>query len=142
MLVQSRQSKKNRFFNYFLFVLLKELCLQYYTKDERCDPTRDPLLSPILFNDEVLQRLPQMRITCGELDCLKDDSIRFLHKLVKVGRNDATISIYKFLRHGYLVKRKIKHTLRFMFLYWRSAVDIKTSLLMVLLQLFLIPSII
>lgn len=37
---------------------------------------------------ENLKKLPSIRMTCGEEDCLKDDAIRFLDKLVKSGHSD------------------------------------------------------
>ncbi len=73
-------------------------------QDSRCDATRDPLLSPILFNEEVLRRLPPIRLTVGEQDCLKDDGILFVDKLVSAGHENIKLRIYKFLRHGYLVR--------------------------------------
>jgi hormone-sensitive lipase len=79
-----------------------EICLKYYMQDPRCDPTRDPLLSPILFNNEILRRLPPIRLTVGEEDCLKDDGINFLNKIVNAGHDNIKMRIYKFLRHGYL----------------------------------------
>jgi hypothetical protein len=47
-----------------------------------------------------------MRISCGENDCLKDDSIRFLNKALRSGHQDVKLKIYKYLLHGYLVKKK------------------------------------
>lgn len=35
--------------------------------------------------EEIIRKLPMMRISCGENDCLKDDSIRFLNKVLKSG---------------------------------------------------------
>jgi hypothetical protein len=43
-----------------------------------------------------------MRISCGENDCLKDDSIRFLNKALRSGHQDVKLKIYKYLLHGYL----------------------------------------
>lgn len=42
-------------------------------------PTKDPFLSPILFSDNSLLKLPIIRMTVGDRDCLRDETIR-LHK--------------------------------------------------------------
>lgn len=65
------------------------------------DPATDPLLSPILFSDEVLRLLPPIRMACGDKDILRDDCLRFLHRLVKV-RHNIKMILYKELVHGYL----------------------------------------
>jgi len=78
-----------------------DMCLKFYMKDPRCDPTKDPFLSPLLMPDEILKKLPPMRILCGEDDCLKDDAVRFLYRTLRVGK-DAKMNIYKGLRHGFL----------------------------------------
>ena len=80
-----------------------EICLNQYLKDERCDPTKDPLISPIKYTKEIIKQLPPLRIFVGEDDCLKDESIRFLENAVVAGHKDIQLVIYKMLRHGFLV---------------------------------------
>lgn len=48
--------------------------------DEKADAHNDPLLSPILISDEVLERFPKVRILGGSLDPLRDQSYRFIHR--------------------------------------------------------------
>ena len=44
-----------------------------------------------------------MRVYVGENDCLLDESIRFLEKVVKAQHKDIKLVIYNMLRHGFLV---------------------------------------
>jgi len=77
-----------------------ELCLNSYLPDEKY-ASMDPLVSPILASDEILQAMPAIRISVGDEDPLHDDCWRFLNKLKKNGKN-AKLTIFKSFVHGVL----------------------------------------
>jgi len=57
-----------------------KLCLgSYVTKD--FDALKDPFISPLVASEELLERLPPIRIVTGSEDPLHDDNWRFLYRL-------------------------------------------------------------
>jgi len=79
---------------------LLRLCLQAYIPNG-ADPTRDPLLSPIHLSNELLERLPPIRMMVGENDPLHDECWRFVDKLRKLNK-DIFLTVYKDMCHGFL----------------------------------------
>ena len=59
------------------------------------------MISPIYISDEILKLLPKTRISVGEKDCVKDDSIRLFYKLKKLNV-DVKIKLYYGMKHGFL----------------------------------------
>jgi len=45
-------------------------------------PDEDPFLSPIVVNDEILEKLPPVRLVIGTADPLYDDNLRFINRLL------------------------------------------------------------
>jgi len=93
--------------SYFLSIddpLLPFSCLKLILKSyvpEEFRPKEDPFLSPIYASDELLEKLPPIRIATGDNDPLHDDSWRFLYRLVKLKRN-VKMHIYQHMPHGFL----------------------------------------
>ncbi|CAI2386398.1 unnamed protein product [Moneuplotes crassus] len=54
---------------------------------EEIDGENNPLLSPIQASDNVLERFPKVRILVGSCDPLRDQSFRFVDRLLKVSGN-------------------------------------------------------
>lgn len=79
---------------------LLRLCVEAYVPSE-VDPSLDPLLSPINLADEILAKLPPIRIMVGDNDPLHDDCWRFTDRLRKLGK-DVALSVYKDMCHGFL----------------------------------------
>ena len=78
------------------------MLLKFYIRDERLDAKIDPLLSPIVMPDEILKLMPKIQMICGEYDGLKDECIRFLHRLYKINRKNDQLVIYRHFSHGFL----------------------------------------
>jgi acetyl esterase/lipase len=82
--------------HYFL-----EICLKAYCEGSG-DPFSDPLLSPVLADDELLSKLPdQMYFFCGGYDPLLDDTALFTKRLDQVGKN-YEFFLHPGLPHGFL----------------------------------------
>lgn len=64
-------------------------------------PKEDPLLSPIYASDELLEKLPPIRMMVGEKDPLHDDCWRLVDRLKKLNK-DIKMTVYKDLSHGFL----------------------------------------
>ncbi len=45
-------------------------------------PDEDPFLSPIVVSDELLEKLPPVRLVIGTADPLQDDNLRFINRLL------------------------------------------------------------
>ena len=67
----------------------------------RYDKECDPFLSPFHMNDKVISMLPPIRIINGSMDPLRDQSIQFVHKLVKL-KKDVKLIELKYFPHGFL----------------------------------------
>ncbi|XP_057329684.1 hormone-sensitive lipase [Microplitis mediator] len=62
---------------------------------------RDPLLSPYRISDDILRKLPPIKILTTDLDPCLDDCVMFGRKLKQLG-NNVTLDIVKGLPHGFL----------------------------------------
>ena len=49
---------------------------------EETRPNEDPFLSSIIASDELLEKLPPVRLMVGTADPLHDDDLRFIQKLM------------------------------------------------------------
>jgi len=63
-------------------------------------PLTDPFLSPLAADDELLKRLPPIRIAVGDRDPLHDQSWEFMRRLVKLNKDVKTI-VYEGAIHGF-----------------------------------------
>jgi hormone-sensitive lipase len=61
---------------------LLKFCLDSYRNDYMNEA--DPFLSPIIMSDNILKKLPPVRIFCGSTDPLRDDSIHLLYRLMYI----------------------------------------------------------
>ena len=80
------------------FNLLK-FCVEAY-KGEYND-TKNPFMSPLYMEDNFLRYLPPVRIFGGTSDPLRDDSIYFMEKLLKLNKDIKMIE-FKYFPHGFL----------------------------------------
>ncbi|EGR30114.1 hypothetical protein IMG5_141700 [Ichthyophthirius multifiliis] len=78
-----------------------KLIQKAYLQDKLQYADSDPLISPIIIPDQVLQKFPRCRFSIGLNDPLTDETFRFLERLIKNGV-DAKIIAYKNMPHGYL----------------------------------------
>lgn len=83
-------------------IILKAYC------PEECRPLEDPLISPLIASDELLERLPPIRIVTGTEDPLHDDCWRLLARLRKL-KKDAKIILHDGMVHGYLNNVDLKN---------------------------------
>lgn len=61
------------------YTLLKLIAKAYVP--EGFKNLEDPCISPVMASDELLEKLPPIRIVVGSKDPLYDDNWRFVHKL-------------------------------------------------------------
>lgn len=78
-----------------------KICLDSYLKDTKCDPRTHPLISPLNASDELLERMPPIRLFTGTVDPLHDDTLRFADRLLENGV-DTKLFIYPGIYHGSL----------------------------------------
>jgi len=71
--------------------------------------TEDPFISPLVACDELLEKLPPIRMVVGTCDPIEDDTWRFMHRLIKLNKDVKTIA-YKDLVHGYYSTGVTKYT--------------------------------
>lgn len=78
-----------KFFSPSLLLCLKDIilpyhllkyCLNSYRQDYEKED--DPFINPIFADDILLKFLPPIRIISGSSDPLRDDSVRFLKRLM------------------------------------------------------------
>jgi hormone-sensitive lipase len=76
------------------------LCLLAYNQDQE-RPKKDPILSPSLLSDEMLEKFPPVRIGIGTNDPVHDECWRFMERFVNL-KKDIKIHIWEDLIHGIL----------------------------------------
>jgi len=79
---------------------LLKLCIKAYIPEEFC-PMVDPFLSPIMASDEMLSKLPPVRIITGNIDPLHDDSWRLMHRMQAL-QKDVKMIVYDNMPHGFM----------------------------------------
>jgi hormone-sensitive lipase len=82
-----------------------KLCLKAYIPEE-FKPEWDPFLSPIMASDELLSKMPPIRVLSGTNDPLHDDIWKLLQRLQKLRKN-VQYTIYDGLPHGFLTLDEI-----------------------------------
>jgi len=80
---------------------LLKLCLKSYIQDPALDPSTNPLLSPLVIEEHMLEKFPPVRMLVGSADPLHDDCWRFLERLVNCGV-DAKMKVYEAAMHACL----------------------------------------
>jgi len=85
--------------------MIKLLTKAYIGKEFK--GSEDPFLSPLVASDELLEKLPPIRIIAGGQDPLVDDTWRFLAKLKKLQKN-AKLIMHENLPHGFLSHQELK----------------------------------
>ena len=88
-------------FNRTTLVLDPSPCT-FATSHDFSESKQDPLLSPILVDEDTLSRFPPVSIMTTTLDPCLDDSIEFARRLKNVGV-PLTLDILKDLPHAYLL---------------------------------------
>jgi len=76
-----------------------KLCLKAYIPEE-FKPESDPFLSPVVASDELLSKLPPVRIISGTNDPLHDDIWKFSERLLRL-KKDVRMTVYPELPHGF-----------------------------------------
>jgi hormone-sensitive lipase len=93
---------------------LLRLCAKAYIGEgEEFRPSEDPFISPLVASDELLEKLPPVRLVVGSKDPLHDDSWRFLARLKKLNK-DAKLVVHEHIRHAYLCHQDLKNYHLFM----------------------------
>ena len=76
------------------------MMFKWYLKDGG-DGDTDPYISPLIADDEIIKRFPEVRIMVGSIDPIRDMTYAFAQKLLK-NKVDVKIVEYKYLPHGFL----------------------------------------
>jgi len=92
---------------------LLRLCVKAYAGDGEFKTLEDPFISPLVASDELLEKLPPVRLVVGSKDPLHDDSFRFLARLKKLNK-DAKLVVHQHIRHAYLCHQDLKNYHLFM----------------------------
>ncbi|WP_271896873.1 alpha/beta hydrolase [Candidatus Phyllobacterium onerii] len=71
----------------------------WYCADE--DARRNPLVAPLLADDDVLRALPPLYVLAAGVDPLLSDTLLFADRLKAVGRNDP-LTVVPGVTHGFL----------------------------------------
>ena len=75
-----------------------KLCLESYLEDSSA-AEHNPLISPLVAPDDVLEMFPPVRMMVGTKDPLHDDVLRFCERLLDCGV-DVELKVYEGLIHG------------------------------------------
>lgn len=65
------------------------------------EPDKDPFISPILTDDEIIKRFPPVKILVGSIDPIRDCSYSLAQKLQNNGV-DVQLKEYQYMPHGFL----------------------------------------
>lgn len=87
-----------------------KLCLEAYLQGN--ENVKDPTISPVFIEDQILQRFPPVRMIVGTEDPLHDECFRFAEKLLESG-NDVKLALFSGAFHGglnYCFKGGVKET--------------------------------
>jgi len=85
--------------------LLKLVAEAYVGKEFK--NLEDPFISPLVASDELLKKLPPIRMLSGMDDPLHDDCWRFLSRLIKL-KKDVRLIAHEHLTHGYMGHYELK----------------------------------
>ena len=78
---------------------LLKFCLNSYVGD--FEDEKNPFLSPLYMNENVLEKLPVVKIYGGSADPLRDDYIELTYRLINCGV-DCELKEIKYFPHGFL----------------------------------------
>ncbi|XP_014253719.1 hormone-sensitive lipase isoform X2 [Cimex lectularius] len=81
--------------------LKKEEFMPCFEDQMKFDVPQDPLLSPLLANEDVLKDFPPIALLTTDMDPFLDDCVEFAKKLKKCG-NKVQLDILPGLSHGFL----------------------------------------
>lgn len=93
----------NSYFNAITDEILELNLLKYCSESYQgafLNP-KNPFVSPLFMDENILRLLPPVRLIGGSSDPLRDDSIYFLNKLVKLNK-DAEMIELKYFTHAFL----------------------------------------
>jgi len=90
-----------------LHISLLKLCIKAYV-GEGFDFHKDPFISPVVASDDLLAKMPPVRIVTGSEDPLQDDNWRLVAKLRKLNR-DVKIIVHEHLTHGFIAYPELKN---------------------------------
>ncbi|KRT83155.1 hydrolase [Oryctes borbonicus] len=76
----------------------------------------DPFISPLCAPDDMLKKLPRVKLLTVHLDPCLDDCVMFGRKLKKIG-HDVTLDVIDGLPHGFLNFSLVKSTKHFFILF-------------------------
>jgi len=93
--------------NPMLHLSLLKLCIQAYVT-EGMDYHKDPYISPIEASDELLKRMPIVRIITGSEDPFQDDNWRMVYRLRKL-KKDVKIVVHEHLSHAFMCHQDLKN---------------------------------
>jgi hormone-sensitive lipase len=68
----------------------------------------DPFISPMVASDELLAKMPPVRIIAGSKDPLYDDNWRLIQKMKKL-KKDVSIIVHEHMPHAYLCNPDLKN---------------------------------
>jgi len=86
---------------------LMNLVIKAHTGED-IDGAKDPFVSPMLASDELLEKLPPVRIVSGSNDPLHDENWRLLARL-KGLKKEAKFVVHENLSHAYLSNQDLKN---------------------------------
>jgi len=75
---------------------------------EGTDPAKDPFVSPLVASDELMSKMPPVRIVSGSNDPLHDENWRLLARL-KGLKKEAKFVVHENLAHAYLSNADLKN---------------------------------
>lgn len=94
--------------DYLLNYSLLKMVLSYYLQGYKVTK-KDYYLCPSLTPDKILQRFPRTEVFVTERDPLRDDTLRFCSRMLKL-KKKLRIRFFKYLSHG-LMNMAIKNGL-------------------------------
>ena len=96
-----------------------QMCLDCYIQNTNDKPESDLFLSPIKVGQEIMLKLPKIRMISGDNDPLYDDCLVFTEKLVESGV-DVKFSVFRGFPHGAISFYKPKGVKESKFFYQKS----------------------
>jgi hormone-sensitive lipase len=89
-----------------LHISLLKLCISSYVGD--MNGLEDPFISPVLASDEILEKMPPVRIITGSEDPMQDDNWRLLAKLRRLNK-DVKMIVHQHLSHAFMAHQDLKN---------------------------------
>jgi len=89
-----------------LHISLLKLCIKSYVGDMK--GLEDPFISPVFASDEILEKMPPVRIITGSEDPMQDDNWRLLHRLRGLNK-DVKMIVHQHLSHAFMAHQDLKN---------------------------------